>query len=226
LATQQSIKAYADSILTPSVVTVANTDRIVITDASDGGIIKAGTQFGTGTTTFLRNDGTWAIPSGGDTHWPLNDTVMQNESGNLGIKMSLWDGLFLRLTTAMSGNITGLYNALKLAANSVDSTNIVDGSIADVDIANSSNWATAYDERGSQIAGNSLTWDGSELDVDDDFVKLIGDEMSGDLLMGGNDILNTSFVSLVDDTGTLVGSITTNATTIVISGPTTDFELW
>jgi len=39
---------------------------------------------------------------------------------------------------------------------------------------NSSNWDTAYAERGSQIAGGFLTWDGSELDVvmpADDFTQ-------------------------------------------------------
>ncbi len=39
----------------------------------------------------------------------------------------------------------------------------------------STHWKTAYDERGSQIAGDHLTWDGSELDVGDDWYDSIGD---------------------------------------------------
>jgi hypothetical protein len=44
-------------------VTIANTDRILISDASDSSEVKGGVAFGTGTTTYLRNDGTWATPS-------------------------------------------------------------------------------------------------------------------------------------------------------------------
>jgi len=52
-----------------SVVSIGNLDRIAITDYSDGGKIRPGTQFGTGTTTFLRNDGTWATAGGEDPMW-------------------------------------------------------------------------------------------------------------------------------------------------------------
>ena len=44
-------------------VTVANTDRILITDASDSSVVKGGSAFGTGTTTYLRNDGAWGTPA-------------------------------------------------------------------------------------------------------------------------------------------------------------------
>ena len=40
---------------------------------------------------------------------------------------------------------------------------------------NSANWNTAYNERGSQIAGTHLTWDGSELDVDDNLSDYTND---------------------------------------------------
>ena len=43
-------------------VTVANTDRILITDASDSSIVKAGTTFGTSSTQYLRNNGSWGTP--------------------------------------------------------------------------------------------------------------------------------------------------------------------
>ena len=128
LATQQSIKAYADSILTPSVVTVANTDRIVITDASDDGIIKAGPQFIMDTTTFLRNDGTWAIPSGGDTQWPLNTTVMQNESGTLGIVGTFWSNIYATLADTFSRSVI-VANFLNISDQRYNETSELDSQI-------------------------------------------------------------------------------------------------
>lgn len=46
--------------------TVASGDKLVITDSSDSSKLKrSGIAFGSSTSTFLRNDGTWAEPSGG-----------------------------------------------------------------------------------------------------------------------------------------------------------------
>ena len=50
--------------ITAAVVTPGDTDTIVITDSSDSGFIKRGITIGTGTTTYLRNDGTWGTPAG------------------------------------------------------------------------------------------------------------------------------------------------------------------
>lgn len=45
---------------------IANGDHLVITDASDSNKIKrTSITFGTSTSTYLRNDGTWGTPSGG-----------------------------------------------------------------------------------------------------------------------------------------------------------------
>jgi len=49
------------------------------------------------------------------------------------------------------------------------------GSNAIITTTQETNFTTAYNQRGSQIGGDSLTWDGSELDVEDDFIKLVGD---------------------------------------------------
>lgn len=47
-------------------VTIASGDALLIADSSVGGAIKkTSITFGTSTTTYLRNDGTWAAPSGG-----------------------------------------------------------------------------------------------------------------------------------------------------------------
>ena len=46
--------------------TVASGDKLVIADSSDSSKLKrSGIAFGSSTSTFLRNDGTWAEPSGG-----------------------------------------------------------------------------------------------------------------------------------------------------------------
>ena len=48
--------------ITAAAVTAANTDYILISDASNSGKIEKSIAIGTGTTTYLRNDGTWASP--------------------------------------------------------------------------------------------------------------------------------------------------------------------
>jgi hypothetical protein len=53
--------------ITATAVTPANTDYILISDTSASGAIERGIAIGTATTTFLRNDGTWATPAGGGT---------------------------------------------------------------------------------------------------------------------------------------------------------------
>ena len=47
-------------------VTVASGDRLLLTDSSDSSkVVASGISFGTATTTYLRNDGTWGTPAGG-----------------------------------------------------------------------------------------------------------------------------------------------------------------
>ena len=48
-------------------ITPANTDYILLSDASNSGKIEKGIAIGTATTTYLRNDGAWATPT--DTNW-------------------------------------------------------------------------------------------------------------------------------------------------------------
>jgi hypothetical protein len=50
--------------VTATVVAPANTDTILISDASNGGKVERGITIGTATNTFLRNDGTWVAPVG------------------------------------------------------------------------------------------------------------------------------------------------------------------
>lgn len=48
--------------ITAAAVAPANTDYILISDASNSGKVEKSIAIGTGTTTYLRNDGTWASP--------------------------------------------------------------------------------------------------------------------------------------------------------------------
>ena len=49
--------------------TIASGDRIMINDESASRIKNSSITFGTSTTTFLANDGTWQTPAGGDGTW-------------------------------------------------------------------------------------------------------------------------------------------------------------
>jgi hypothetical protein len=51
--------------ITSAVITPATGDTIILSDTSASDVLKRGISIGTATTTFLRNDGTWATPAGG-----------------------------------------------------------------------------------------------------------------------------------------------------------------
>jgi hypothetical protein len=71
--------------ITSTTVTPADQDRILIADNSASGSIERGIIIGTATTTFLRNDGTWATPAGSGvsgsgianeiTYWTATSTL-------------------------------------------------------------------------------------------------------------------------------------------------------
>lgn len=48
--------------ITSAVITPGNGDAIILSDTSGSDALKRGISIGTGTTTFLRNDGTWGTP--------------------------------------------------------------------------------------------------------------------------------------------------------------------
>lgn len=157
-----------------------------------------------------------------DTADTTNSTVFNIIAGELGVLMSLWEGLFYSILNPTGffddiTNITGTYTDTNLCRADTGNSEI------DCDIVDSStNWNTAYGERGSQIGGTSLTWDGSELDVDDDFVKIAGDDMTGNLAMGGNNITNATALTFVNDNN---HAIEDNVTCIIIRGDTTIFSI-
>jgi len=54
-----------NGIITASPVTIESGDTLLIANNNNSQLIERGVAFGTATTTFLRNDGTWATPAGG-----------------------------------------------------------------------------------------------------------------------------------------------------------------
>ena len=56
-----------------------------------------------------------------------------------------------------------------------DLTDLADGTLSKSKVEDSSNWDLAYAERGSQIAGDHLSWDGSDLNVADDWFDSLSD---------------------------------------------------
>ena len=62
-----------DGTITTS-TSIASGDRLIIRD-SDGKIISSSLTFGTGTTTFLRNDGTWGTPNNTDEKQKVTSTT-------------------------------------------------------------------------------------------------------------------------------------------------------
>ena len=77
--------------ITSTPVIPASGDCLLLTDATDGNTIRRSVQLGTGTNTFLRNDGAWAVPGGSgaagssdlvysqavNTDVPINSTTPQ-----------------------------------------------------------------------------------------------------------------------------------------------------
>lgn len=95
-----------DGQITSTAVTPANTDYLLMSDGSNSGKIERGVAIGTSTTTFLRNDGTWATPAGTDT-WrniQLNGTQILGTGTDTGA-LNLADGKGVALSNS-SGTVT------------------------------------------------------------------------------------------------------------------------
>lgn len=104
-----------------NLATISAGDKLLIADADDtsafGDKIKAtGLEFGTGTDTYLRNDGTWATPASGSSYTatsPIditNDVISHNTSGvSAGTYVPAWDKTsiyFPSITVDTTGHIT------------------------------------------------------------------------------------------------------------------------
>ena len=72
--------------------TIASGDRLVINDESAGKLTNSSITFGTSTTTYLRNDGTWGDPGSGSGQILSGTTVPASTLGNDGDIYILLDG--------------------------------------------------------------------------------------------------------------------------------------
>lgn len=119
----------------------------------------------------------------------LNPYVVQSYS--LGSAMKYWDTLYTRnIEFYRNGVSEGSITATASALTFEDGTNTL--TLDNID--------DAYDERGSQIAGDNLNWDGSELDVtgvltSDVYVDTAGDTWTGDMNADGNNIYNANDIN-------------------------------
>jgi len=96
--------------ITSTAVTPANTDYILISDATASGKIQRGIALGTGTTTYLRNDGTWVNPeSGSGTYAGPTETLLGSRTtdGTLTVAdIDDYDEIILELVQVFGTNAT------------------------------------------------------------------------------------------------------------------------
>jgi hypothetical protein len=88
--------------ISSTAVTPASTDYILISDTSASNAIKRGILIGTGTTTYLRNDGTWATPAGGTNYWQRSGTLITTATAgdDLQIDGDVWLNAAVYITSA------------------------------------------------------------------------------------------------------------------------------
>lgn len=96
--TDSSVKISTDA-------TIASGDKLVIRDSSDSNKMRSSSiSFGTSTSTYLRNDGTWGTPSGGGGGVTPSDIVIKGYddtgettlyTGNLGSGLAVIEPLVL-----------------------------------------------------------------------------------------------------------------------------------
>ena len=122
--TDSAVKVATDA-------TIASGDKLVIRDTSDSNIAKSSSiTFGSDTSTYLRNDGTWGTPSGGGGSGDL-ETSVQKFVNNTG----------LRTLSATTGYDTSIYSSFapySYASTGYYSTTI---SVPMDDLATSTNYA-------------------------------------------------------------------------------------
>ena len=71
-----------DGKITASAVTAASGDSLVLIDSSDSSkVIKSGISIGTSTSTYLRNDGSWATPPNTNTTYTVTTGSVGSASG-------------------------------------------------------------------------------------------------------------------------------------------------
>lgn len=100
--------------ITSTAITPGSGDYLILSDSTASNVLKRGIAIGTGTTTYLRNDGTWATPPSGITGSGTNTHLaIWSSSSNITSNSNLtYDGAVLTIArginlTAPSTNQTG-----------------------------------------------------------------------------------------------------------------------
>ena len=88
--------------ITSTVVTPASGDNIIVSDSSASDVLKRGITIGTSTSTFLRNDGTWATPAGVDNYVNITGDTM---SGQLSSTVATGTAPFVIASTTRVSNL-------------------------------------------------------------------------------------------------------------------------
>jgi len=177
--------------ITAAVVTPGNTDTIVITDTSDSGILKRGITIGTGTTTFLRNDGTWATPADSTTLTGLGITATAAE-------LNVLDGI--TATTAELNFTDGVTSNIQTQLNGKSNTDHVHA-INDV-----ANLQTTLDGKQATITGAATTITGSNLTA----FRVLGSDVSGKVAATS---ITTSTLAFLDATSSVQTQLNGKAAT-------------
>ena len=92
-------------------------DFLPIVDTSNGNLVGKGPEFGSSTTTFLRNDGTWATPAGGGGGAPVPTPTAQDAGKTLVVDNQ---GSYALSTTLLSGYEVTTNKVTSLSAQSTD----------------------------------------------------------------------------------------------------------
>jgi len=111
--------------------TIASGDRLIINDESASQIANSSITFGTGTTTFLRNDGTWGTPdtSSSTTYYGTSNTTASTSAKSVTCSgFSLGTGVYISITFTTANTVTA--SGITLNVNSTGSKNVYVNNVA------------------------------------------------------------------------------------------------
>jgi len=201
VATTSTVTFNDITVTTPSNIYALSHDSFADFLASEHylqtAITNVSTALSTGLLKVTTGTGALSIATAGTDYFNASSQVDHDQTTNFAANEHF-------LQTAITNVSTGLSTGLLTVTNGTGAL----GSTTN----NTSNWDTAYTERGSQIGGANLTWNSTVLDVDDSFILNTGDTGTGVYDFGGA----TSFEMpnaaspLVDTTGEI--AIQTTAT--------------
>jgi len=120
------------------------------------------------------------------SQWTINTTVLSNQSGILGIVGTYWSNIYATLADTFSRSVI-IANFLNITDQRYNETSELDSQITQQLVDNATQAAVILANNNTQ-AGEISNLDSAILD----FVNKSGDDMTGNLGMGGNAVLNAS----------------------------------